>query len=70
LKARADPYVEMETLEEEIELEIHDESPDSEMKWMFWGEGLEKDEIEVDSKEEEEAPSCKRGIAESNLKQR
>jgi cell division initiation protein len=66
--SKADPYVEMETIEEEIELEIHDESPDSEMEVDVEEEVLEKDEIEVDSKEEEEAQAEKEELPESNLK--
>jgi cell division initiation protein len=44
-----DPYVEMETIEEEIELEIHDESPDSEMEDL-----TEEEDIKLDSEEEGE----------------
>ena len=68
----ADPFVEMETIEEDIELEIHDESPDSEMEVEEElledespeiGDNLvpeEEDTIEEeDESEEEELPESK-----------
>jgi len=60
--SRADTYVEIETTEEQIKLEIQHESPDSEMEADVEKEVLGKDEIKGDSKAKEEE------LSESNLK--
>lgn len=71
-ESEADPFVEMETIEEDIELEIHDESPDSEMEVEEElledespeiGDNLAPEEEEIiedeDESEEEELPISK-----------
>lgn len=68
-----DPYVEMETIEEEIDLEIHDESLDSEM--VLEEELLEEDVPEIADQEAveeemkvEEEEDSEEELSESNLK--